>query len=46
MPKFGKIINNSGKTSTHRAENIFPKYLLCYVHEIALKYPRGEEEIL
>jgi hypothetical protein len=27
-------------TSTHRAENIFPKYLLYYVHEIALKYPR------
>jgi hypothetical protein len=26
--------------STHRAENIFPKYLLYYVHEIARKYPR------
>jgi hypothetical protein len=37
---FGKIRNNSRKTSTHRAENIFPKYLLYYVHEIARKYPR------
>jgi hypothetical protein len=46
MLKFGKIRNNSGKTSTLRAENIFLKYLLCNVHEIALKYPRGEEEIL
>jgi hypothetical protein len=46
MPKFGKIRNKSGKRSTHRAENIFPKYLLCIVHEIALKYPRGEEGIL
>jgi hypothetical protein len=27
-------------TSTHRAENIFSKYLLYYVHEIARKYPR------
>ncbi len=27
-------------TSTHRAENIFPKYLLYSVHEIARKYPR------
>jgi hypothetical protein len=46
MSKFGKIRNNFGKRSTHRADNIFPKYLLCNVHEIALKYPRGEEEIL
>jgi hypothetical protein len=46
MSKFGKIRNNSGKTSTHRVENIFPKYLLCKVHEIELKYPRGGEEIL
>ncbi len=29
ISKFGKIQINSGKTSTHRAENIFPKYLLC-----------------
>jgi hypothetical protein len=27
-------------TSTHRAENIFHKYLLYYIHEIARKYPR------
>ncbi len=27
-------------TSTHRAENIFSKYLLYYVNEIAQKYPR------
>jgi hypothetical protein len=27
-------------TSAHRAENIFPKYLLYYLHEIARKYPR------
>jgi hypothetical protein len=27
-------------TSTHRVENIFSKYLLYYVHEIARKYPR------
>jgi hypothetical protein len=40
MLKFGKIQNNSGKTPTHRAENIFPKYLLYNVHEIAQKYPR------
>jgi hypothetical protein len=46
MSKFGKIRNNSGNKSTHRAENIFPKYLLSNVREIALKYPRGEEEIL
>jgi hypothetical protein len=41
--KFGKIRNNSGKTSTHRAENIFPKYLLLYVHEIVRKYPREKK---
>ncbi len=35
-----KIRNNFGKTSTHRAENIFPKY---YVHEIARKYPREKK---
>ncbi len=43
MSKFGKIRNNSGKTSTHRAENIFPKYLLYNVHEIARKYPREKK---
>ncbi len=43
MSKFGKIQNISGKTSTYRAENIFPKYLLCNVHEIAWKYPREKE---
>jgi hypothetical protein len=41
--KFRKIRNNSGKTTTHRAENIFPKYLLYYVHEIARKYPREKK---
>jgi hypothetical protein len=43
MSKFGKILNNSEKTSTHRAENIFPKYLLYNVHEIARKYPREKK---
>jgi hypothetical protein len=43
MSKFGKILNNSGKTSTHRAENIFPKYLLYNVHEIARKDPREKK---
>jgi trehalose-6-phosphate synthase len=43
MLKFGKIQNNSGETSTHRVENIFPKYLLYNVHEIAWKYPREEK---
>jgi hypothetical protein len=43
MLKFGKIRNISGKTSTHRAENIFPKYLLYNVHEIARKYPREKK---
>jgi hypothetical protein len=43
ISKFGKIQNNSGKTSTHRAENIFPKYLLYNVHEIAWKYPREKK---
>jgi hypothetical protein len=43
MSKFGKIRNISGKTSTHRAENIFPKYLLYNVHEIARKYPREKK---
>ncbi len=43
MSKFGKIQNYSGKTSTHRAENIFPKYLLYNVHEIAWKYPREKK---
>jgi hypothetical protein len=43
MSKFGKIRNNSGKTSTHRAENIFPKYLLYNVHDIARKYPREKK---
>ncbi len=43
MSKFGKIRNKSGKTSTHRAENIFLKYLLYNVHEIALKYPREKK---
>jgi hypothetical protein len=43
MSKFGKIRNNSGKTSTHRAENIFPKYLSYNVHEIARKYPREKK---
>ncbi len=38
MKKFGKLRDNSGMTSTHKAENIFPKYLLYYVHEIARKY--------
>jgi hypothetical protein len=43
MWKCKKIQNNSGKTSTHRAENIFPKYLLYNVHEIAPKYPREKK---
>jgi hypothetical protein len=43
MSKFGKIRNISGKTSTHRAENIFPKYLLSNVNEIARKYPREKK---
>jgi hypothetical protein len=43
MAKFGKIRNISGKTSTHREENIFPKYLLYYVDEIARKYPREKK---
>jgi hypothetical protein len=33
----------SGKTSTYRAENIFPKYLLYYVYEIARKYLRKKK---
>jgi hypothetical protein len=33
------------RQSTHRVENIFPKYLLYYVHEIA-RNSEGEEEIL
>ncbi len=37
ISKFGKIRNKSGKRSTHRAENIFLKYLLCNVHEITRK---------
>ncbi len=43
MSKFRKIRNNSGKTPAHRAENIFPKYLLYHVHEIAQKYPREKK---
>jgi hypothetical protein len=43
MLKFGKIRNISGKTSTHRAENVFPKYLLYNDHEIARKYPREKK---
>jgi hypothetical protein len=43
MLKFGKILNISGKTSTHRAENVFPKYLLYNGHEIARKYPREKK---
>jgi hypothetical protein len=43
MSKIGKIQNNSGKTSTHRSENIFLKYLLYNVHEIARKYPREKK---
>ncbi len=43
MSKFGKIQNKSGKTSTHRVENIFPKYLLYNVHEIARKCPREKK---
>jgi hypothetical protein len=47
MLKFGKIRNNYGKPSTHKADNFFWKEIfVMYVHEIALKYPRGEEEIL
>jgi hypothetical protein len=38
--KFEIII---GKTSTHRAENIFLKYLLHNVHEIAWKCPREKK---
>jgi hypothetical protein len=29
--------------SINRAENIFPKYLLYYLHEIARKYPREKK---
>jgi hypothetical protein len=43
MSKFGKIRNIYGKTSTQRAENIFPKYLLYIVHEIARKYLRQKK---
>jgi hypothetical protein len=46
MSKFGKIRNISGKTSTYRAENIFPKYMLYNVHEIARKYPREKRRFL
>jgi hypothetical protein len=38
-----KIRNISGKTSTHGAENIFPKYLLYNVNEIAWKYTREKK---
>ncbi len=38
-----KIRNISGKTSTQRAENIFPKYLLYNVPEIARKYLREKK---
>jgi hypothetical protein len=38
-----KFRNISGKISTHRAENIFLKYLLYNVHEIARKYPREKK---
>jgi hypothetical protein len=37
MGEFGKNQSTSGKASTNRAENIFPKYLLYYVPEIARK---------
>jgi hypothetical protein len=43
MWEFGKILNTSGKVSTKRAENIFPKYLLYYLHEIARKYPKEKK---
>jgi hypothetical protein len=43
MKMFRKILNDFGKTSTHREENIFPKYLLYYVQEIARKYPREKK---
>jgi hypothetical protein len=32
-----------GKVSSNRAENIFPKYLLDYLHKIAVKYPREKK---
>jgi hypothetical protein len=40
---FGKILYTSEKMSTNRAENIFSKYLLHYVHEIAQKYSREKK---
>jgi hypothetical protein len=43
MWEFGKILNTSGKVSTKRAENFFPKYLLYYLHEIARKYPKEKK---
>jgi hypothetical protein len=43
MWELGKIGNTSGKESINRAENIFPKYLLCYLHEIVRKYPREKK---
>jgi hypothetical protein len=43
MFEFGKIRSTSGKASTNRAENIFPKYLLYYVPQIARKYPREKK---
>jgi hypothetical protein len=43
MYGFEKIRSTSGKASTNRAENIFPKYFLYHVHEIARKYPREKK---
>jgi hypothetical protein len=43
MWEFGKIRSTSGKASANRAEKIFPKYLLYYVHKIARKYPREKK---
>ncbi len=35
--------STDGKASTNRAENIFPKYLFYYGHEIACKYSRQKK---
>jgi hypothetical protein len=43
MWDLGKIRVTFGKVSTNTTDNIFPKYLLQYLHEIARKYPREKK---
>ncbi len=43
MLELGKIWVTFGKVWTKITENIFLKYLLQYLHEIARKYPREKK---